>query len=293
MSAKTTVWSGTSGDWSASGNWTNGVPDADDHVYFENNAQSVTTGFPSGTVNLGSLNIDQSYTGSLASAATGPLNLGIAELNIGYHNGPGTPAGAPSIYLNLGSAIACTITVSNTGTSADASRAPVRLYGSNASNTLTVKKGKVEFGTNTGDTTSALSALTVSYDTRVNTDADVFIGSGVTLTTTNIFGGDTVYECDCTTTNVHAGTLLAAGAWVGTTTFTSYGGTSTINSTGTITNCNIYGGTVDFTKTSGAKVITNMNLAKGGVLKFNSTGTTLSNGIMSLDVGQDTTYTAS
>ena len=293
MSAKTTVWNGTSGDWSASGNWSNGVPDADDNVYFENNAQSVTSGFPSGTVNLGSLNIDQSYTGSLATAATGPLSLGIAALNIGYHNGPGTPAGAPSIYLNLGSAIACTITVSNTGTSADASRAPVRLYGSNSSNTLTVKKGKVEFGTNTGDTTSVLSALTVSYDTRVNTDADVFIGSGVTLTTTNIFGGDTVYECDCTTTNVHAGTLLCAGAWVGTTAFTSYGGTSTINSTGTITNCNIYGGTVDFTKTSGAKTITNMNLAKGGILKFNSTGTTLSAGIMSLDVGQDTTYTAS
>ena len=66
-----------------------------------------------------------------------------------------------------------------------------------------------------------------------------------------------------------------------------------INVTNDITNCNVYGGTVDFTKTAGAKTITNMNLAKGGILKFNSTGTTLSGGIMSLDVGQDTTYTAS
>ena len=81
--AKVTTWNGSSGDWSASGNWTNGVPVSTDDVYFENNAQSVTSGFPGGTVNLASLNIDQSYTGSLSTAATGPLSLGITALNIG------------------------------------------------------------------------------------------------------------------------------------------------------------------------------------------------------------------
>ena len=306
MSAKTTVWSGTSGDWSVSGNWTNGVPDADDHVYFENNAQSVTSGFPSGTVNLGSLNIDQSYTGSLASAATGPLNLGIAELNIGYHNGPGTPTGSPSIYLNLGSAIACTITVSNTGTSADTARAPVRLYGSNAGNTLTVKKGKVEFGTNITDTTSVLSKLTVSYDTKVSTDADVFIGSGTTLATLDMYGGDVFIEMKDTspigTADIRAGTLSTSGAG-DITNLNVHGGTvycshsdPTDDATSSVGTLNVYGGSgvVDFTKSSVSREVDHLNLDPGGVIKYNDSVITVnSTQINPYTSGINVTYTAS
>ena len=303
---KVTTWNGSSGDWSASGNWTNGVPVSTDDVYFENNSQSVTTGFPSGTVNLASLNIDQSYTGSLATAATGPLSLGITALNIGYHNGPGTPAGSPSIYLNLGSATASTITVSNTGTSADASRAPVRLYGSNAGNTMTVIKGKVEFGTNVTDTTSVLDKLTVLYDTKVATDADVFIGSGVHLDEVDMHGGDVFIEMkdseplDLAT--VRAGILTTSGNG-DLTTLTVHGGTvycshgepssGTEPSVGTL---NVYGGsgTVDFTKSQTARNVTHMNLDPGGTIKYNDSVVTVdTTQINPYTSGINVTYTAS
>lgn len=290
------TWIGTGAapnDWTHPDNWSpTGVPTGGMHVYFEDSSVDCNTvsELNQSGVDLGSLNIDQSYTGSLGAAGT-PLQSQTPILNIGYHNGPGTPSGSPLINIDLGNDDTA-ITVSNTGTSVDASKAPVRLKGS-GSNTLVVSKGKVSFGTDTDDTTSVLTTLTVTYDTKVSTDADVFIGSGVALTTANLFGGGTVYECDCSATTIYAGTLLTAGVWAGATTLAAYGGTATVNSTGTITTCSIYGGTVDFTKTVGAKTITNMFLAKGGILKFNSTGTTLSGGILSLDVGQNTTYTAS
>ena len=302
----TTVWNGASGDWSASGNWTNGVPSGSDHVYFENNSQSVTTGFPGGTVNLASLNIDQSYTGSLATAATGPLSLGITALNIGYHNGPGTPAGSPSIYLNLGSAVACTITVSNTGTSADAARAPVRLYGSNAGITMTVVKGKVEFGTNVTDTTSVLDKLTVLYDTKVATDADVFIGSGVHLDELDMHGGDVFIEMKDTEpldlATVRAGVLTTSGRG-DITALNVHGGTvycshndPSDEGTSSVVTLNVYGGsgTVDFTKSSVAREVDVMNLDPGGTIKYNESVITVhTTQINPYTAGINVTYTAS
>ena len=288
----TTVWNGTTTNWSTSGNWTNGVPATGDHVYFENNSQSVTSGFP-GTVQLGSLNIDQSYTGSLATAASGNLSIGVDVLNIGYHNGPGSPTGSPSIFLDLGPNVSV-ITVYNTGTSADTSMAPVRLKGAHTDNTLVVYKGNVEFGTATTDTTSQLDHLTVSYDTKVATDSDVFIGDlAAVIDTVTILGGDVFLEEGVTTVTIKDGTLKTSGSGaIGT--LNVNGGTVTSNSTGTITALNVFGGTgtVDFTKNNASREVTATKLDPGGIIKVNSTDVT-SLDIVPYTATRNITFTAS
>ena len=296
------IWTGAHAsfpsEWANAGNWntigaTNRIPTSADHVYFENNAVDCDEVMDQSAFTLPSLNIDQSYTGSIGTS-TAPLQVGATILNIGQHSGPGTPAGSPLINIDLGTP-ASTITVSNTGTSADTSRAPVRLKGTHVTNVLTVKKGKVEFGSDTDDITSKLRTVVVSYDTKVNTDADLFIGKNVALATSlTCFGGDTVIECDCPLTTVHAGTMTFTGTWAGATILNTYGGTSTLNSgAATLTNCNVYGGTVDFTKSTSARTVTNAILGAGGVIKFNSSHVTLTAGIKSADTGEVQTFTGS
>lgn len=277
----TKIWVGTSLDWATAGNWSpSGVPTSSDNVYLENSSQSITSGLGQSGVTLASLNIDQSFTGSLGNSAAGALLISATALNIGYHNGPGTPAGSPSIYMGLGSNIS-TITVSNTGTSADASRAPVRLYGSHTGNTMTVIKGKVEFGTDVTDTTSVLDKLTVLYDTKVNTDADVFIGSGVHLDEVDMHGGDVFIEMNdaqpLDLATVRAGVLTTSGRG-DITALNVHGGTvycshndPTAEDTSSVVTLNVYGGsgTVDFTKSNVAREVDHMNLDPGGTIKYN------------------------
>ena len=189
-------------------------------------------------------------------------------MNIGYHNGPGTPTGSPLLNIDLG-ADATDITISNTGTSADTTKAPVQLLNTNSSSTLIVYKGKVEVATGPG-ATAEFSKITVSYDTNVATDTDVFIGSGVTLATLDLLGGDTVLECAATTVTIKAGTLLTLGSGaIGT--LNVNGGTVTSNSTGTITLLDIFGGAglVDFTKNNSTRTVTATKLDPTGSLKFN------------------------
>ena len=300
------IWIGADAAWSTASNWSpTGVPASTDHVYLENSSQSITSGLDQSAVTLGSLNIDQSFTGSLGTTTAGRLSVGATLLNIGYHNGPGTPAGSPSIYINLGT-VESTITVSNTGTSADASLAPVRLYGSNTGNDLTVKKGKVAFGVKSDDTTSVLDKLTVLYDTKVNTDADVFVGSGTRLDALDIHGGNTFVGMKDTlpigAVTIRAGTLTTSGAGDittlnvnGGTVYCSHGDPSA-DDTSSVGTLNVYGGSgvVDFTKSNVVREVDHMNLDPGGTIKYNDDIITVhTTQINPYTSGLNVTYTAS
>tara|TARA_Y100001938_G_C8073968_1_gene424841 strand:+ start:639 stop:1535 length:897 start_codon:yes stop_codon:yes gene_type:complete len=296
----TKIWVGTGASpnaWTHPDNWSpSGVPTGGDNVYFENNSVSCNTAseLDQSSINLGSLNIAQSYTGSLGAEDT-PLQTQTPILNIGYHNGPGTPAGSPLINIDLGSDDT-DITISNTGTSADASKPPVRLKGSGTNNDLILYKGKASFGADTDDTTSKLDKVTVSYDTKVATDADLFIGYlAATAAELNILGGD-VYLDDVVFTeiNIQAGTLLTTG----TTTIVTLnvtGGTVTSNGTGSITNLNVFNGSgvVDFTKSNVARTVATAKLDPSGVIKFDTGFLTLTNEIQPYTVSRKITYTAS
>ena len=300
----TKIWVGTGAapnDWTHPDNWSpSGVPSASDHVYFENNAISCNTESEldqSGTGALASLNIAQSYTGSIGTAAT-PLKHKATLVSIGYHDGPGTPAGSPLIHLDLHTADTA-VTVHNTGTSADASRAPVRIKGAgdgSPANTLIVYKGKVELGTDTTDSSTKFVTVTCSYDTKVATDADLFIGPGASataITTLNILGGDVYLKKAVSNLNIEAGTLLTTGSGA-ITTMNVTGGVVTANSTGTIAALNIFdgAGVVDFTKSNVSRAVNDTKLDPGGVIKVNNTDITAFE-IVPYTTGRNITYTAS
>ena len=292
----TRTWIGTGAapnDWTHPDNWSpSGVPSGGDHVYFEDSSISCNTAteLNASGVTLDSLNIDQSYTGEIGTS-TVPLQVSATILNVGYHNGPGNPTGSPRLNIALGSNVS-TITVSNTGTSADTSHAPLKLTNTHSSSTLVVYKGAVEVATGPGET-SQFSKITTSYDSNSSTDADVFIGSGVTLATLDCLGGDTVLECAATTASISAGTLLTLGSGaVGT--LNVNGGKVTSNSSGTITTLNIINGDglVDFTKNNAARTVTTVKLGPTGILKFNTSYITLTNKVIP-DATGIVTYTAS
>lgn len=299
----TKIWVGTGAapnDWTHPDNWSpSGVPSAADHVYFENNAISCNTASEldqSSTGALGSLNIAQSYTGSIGTSAT-PLKHKATLVNIGYHNGPGLPTGSPLINLDLHDADTA-IVVSNTGTSADTSVAPLRIKAAGdgtPANSLIVYKGKVEVGTDTGDTTTTFLTITSSYVSKVATDADLFIGVGsaTAVTTLNILGGDVFLKKLATTVNMKDGTLHTSGSGA-IATLNVQGGVVTSNSTGTIGALNIFGGsgTVDFTKSNASREVTATKLDPGGILKVNSTDVT-SLDIVPYTATTNITYTAS
>ena len=268
--------SGNEGDWGTAANWSPvNVPIANDDVFLEKSSQSVLSGLDQSLVELDSLNIAQSFTGSLGLAAT-PLQIDSPIVNIGYNNGPGSPSGSPLINLVL-DAVASVITVFNTGNSSDSTKSPLRLLTNSASTTLEIRKGKVDLANDTGQVAS-IGPITMSWLTNKAGDVDLFIGDGVTLTTIDQRAGDLVLRSACTTLTFDAGTLKTRG--VGTiTTLNVNGGTSTLDSTGTITTLNIDGGTVDFTKSSVARIVTNLKLNPGGTLKHNPDDTTFTNWI--------------
>lgn len=301
----TLKWSGaTSGDFTVAGNWidtstgsaSGSGPQNGDVLYFEDNAVSVDAGLSNASTTLAGLYIGQSYTGSIGTDAA-PLIVDFTgtdvPVDIGYHNGPGTPAGSPLINLSTDTGDVH-VTVYNTGTSADASKAPLRLLVNNSLAQLLVYKGKVSVATGIGET-AELEKITTSYDTKVSTDADVFIGPGVTLADLYCEGGDTV--CECATSNtvvVRAGTLTTSGAAAKTHNVIDVrGGTFVSNNTGTISSCRMYGGTLDLIQSNKSRTITDLTMDPGSTVKVNKDNVTLTNKIITQSSDINVTYTAS
>ena len=300
--------SGNEGDWDTAANWSpSGVPGSatTDDIYFENSSQDVTAGLDQTAMGaMSSLNIDQSYTGSLGTDSVA-LQIESPIVAIGYHNGPGTPVGSPLLHLDMGSVTATAITVSNAGTSADSTRAPIRLLAANAASTLVVLKGKVSVAT-AADETAIFGTITAAYDTRVSTDVDLFIGSGTAITTLNILGGDTFLEkedaTDMTTCTVRAGTLTTSGT--GTIGILNVsGGVVTCShadqvggdTTSSVENLNVYGGdgTVDFSRSLTARTVDTMKLDPGGFITFDANIVTVTDNIDPYTSGINVTFTAS
>lgn len=279
----TKIWlgndSGNEGDWSVAANFSPaGVPVNDDDVYLEDSSQSVIAGLDQSAVALASLNIAQSFTG-LIGTATAYLQIGASAVNIGYHYGPGSAVGSGMLKIDLG-ATAATIIVFNSGIPSDATEAAIKLLCNNAATTLEVRKGKASIATGTGET-STLGTINTSYITSITSDAKVYIGSGVTLTTLTKKGGYCLLLCAATTVSNYDGDLLTEGSGA-IATLNAKDGTVVSNSTGTITNCNISDkGTVDFTKSAQPRTVTNCKVDDEGAVKADPNVITFTNGILS------------
>ena len=269
-------------DWSSADNWSGGaVPGgaADQDVYVE--GATILYGLDQSAIAnaLASLDISASQVG--ANPATGylPVYLQIkaAAVNIGQHFGPGTVAEKTPINIDLG-ATASTVTIYNTGINSTQTMTAVRIKANNAATKINHLKGSLGVALGEGETTT-VGEVNVSYVSQQTTDADCFIGDGVTLTTVNMTGGDVSLECAAATVNNEGGTLVTQGEGA-ITTLNARAGTTYPNSTGMITNLNITpAGTVDATKSRAARTVTNCKLEAGGTLKRDPNVFVITNGI--------------
>lgn len=275
----TKIWVGTTDDWNVAGNWSPaGVPVNADDVYIENSTQDIASTLDQSAVTLDSLNIAQSFTGKIGTTSA-YLQIGATIVRIGYHYGPASPAGSGRLKIDLGAAAAA-VTVYNTGSTPTETNKPcVRLLANHANTTIEVRKGKVGIAFDTGETTT-IASCTVSYVSHKNTDAEVIIGSGVTLTTFEQTGGDNILQCAATTANAEGGSLLTAGSGA-ITTLNAKDGDVISNSTGTITTLTITGSNVDLTKSAAARTVTNCTLDEPGSLKVDPGVVTFTNKILS------------
>ena len=303
----TLKWSGAaSGDFTVAGNWIDistgsapaSGPQNGDVLYFEDNAVSVDAGLSNGSLTLNGLYIGQNYTGSIgtdSSSLVVNFDSGAQRVvDIGYHTGPGTPAGSPLLNLDFDDGNV-DITVYNTGTSSDSSKSPLRILNVNASSTLLVKKGNVSVATGIGET-STLDTITTSYDSKITTDADVYIGDNVTLENLECIGGATVCESGATTSTVlRAGTLTVTGSVTKTHALVSvYGGVLYFNqNAGIFTECRMYGGTLDLVQTNKTRTISALKVDPGATVKVNTSNVTVTGGLVALTSDIDISYSVS
>jgi len=288
MATKLWVGTDTAGDWSVAANWSpSGVPGAGDDVFLTDSSQDVDAGLDQSAIVLASLAIDQSYTGDIGTSAA-YLQIDTAILDIGQHYGAGSPHGSGRIKIDL-DATACVVTIHNSGTSTD-NKPAILLKALNAATTIEVRKGSVGIAYLTGETTT-VATIKSNYISQKLTDADVYIGSGVTLTTLSMLGGTVDLLCAATTVTNEGGTLTTGGSGA-IITLNADGGTVNSNSTGTITTMNITGGTVDFTKSQAARTVTTLKVDAPGIVKYDSSIVTLTNKVQPFSTTGIITYQA-
>ena len=131
--------------------------------------------------------------------------------------------------------------------------------------TLKVARGNVGVAALDADTATVTTIL-CGLSENLQSDVDMTIGSGVTLTTLTQSGGKCLLKCAATTVNVFPGcTLTTEGTGAITTLNVHAGAKVYLKSTGTIGTLNLWGD-ADFSRDNSAKTVTTLNLKRGGTL---------------------------
>jgi len=283
-------------DWNTAANWSLGaVPVATNDVILENlTGVDILYGLCQQAVELASFKKDQSFTGKIAQAVY-PRRLNSPTAEINYHDGTAMSGWSTRENYSF-ETTACTVNIyGSSASSVDSGLAPVRVKTDTAGSKIHVYKGIVGIGGNYEGETATVDTVSSLYTTSVANDVQVYIGSGVTLTTMNQTGGTVVQKCGCTTATILAGTFTKTGAG-NITTVNNQGGTASLGGSGTIgtlttgasaisypttagtiTTNNVYG-LCDLTRSRTARTITTTNLYKASaVLKFDPDVITFTN----------------
>ena len=254
------VWiGGISDSFATSGNWSPaGIPTTGDSVLLDGRAQrSIASSLSQSSVTLAAMRITSAFTydvGAVSNGALSRLAISVTSLLIGEPNGDGSIGpGSNLIALNFGSN-QNTTRVINANTSGTSGFAPIMLLGTHASNALYVSSGWVGVGTDILGESSTYATVNV-----VGQDANVELGSGLTLTTINQNSGRVTFRSNLTTLNQEGGEAISEGS--GTITTADVGGRFVSNSTGTITTLNVQnGGIADFSQSPAARTVTTANV---------------------------------
>lgn len=258
--------------WDVAANWVGGVvPVNADDVYLQNSSSSILYGLDQSAVTLTSLTIDSTFTGFVGlpkysgSGSTAYLEyrdtylkVGATTMNVGVGGGQATSgAGSGRIKINAGT-VQYTANVLSTGSPADQGLPALTLKGTHASNAINLQQGRVGVAIEAGDT-STLAAIKLGYLTSPATDANLVLGSGVTLSSCTVTqdGGTLEVASNLSTINQYGGTLTVLKAAT-VTTLNVQTGTCYYQSSGTITTATVgAAGELDFSRDPRARTITN------------------------------------
>lgn len=252
-------WKGTDGAYGTNANWSGGaIPTTGDNVrLIAEYDGDITGGLNQSAVAIGDFVVEDGYEGDIGTIA-GYLRIDPDRFEY---------AGTGTAFIDIGSA-AIPAVINKTGTGNNGERA-LYLKGSGIT-TLSVQSGYVALAGVHGDTATASSVRTVGQQ------ADLWCGSGCTLTSAICQGGVMRIRANITTVNVYSGVCYLEEAATATT-VNLYGGRFVHNSTGTITTVNGYGGTVDWMQSASARTVTNFNIYRGLTAFYNKAAVTYTN----------------
>jgi Rieske Fe-S protein len=275
-------------------NW-NGeaLPSNDDILYFRDSSIDVAWGLAGLSTSGHTVFIEASYTGNIglnragvATTADGQtvntgapeyralyLQLDIARLEIGGHDGVGNPGGSQRLMIDNDRASGSQTVIHRTSpTNAEQGKPPVRLLMAHASAHVEHRDGQFGIGVDEPGETSTIGNL-------VSKGGGFYLGDGVTVTNITVHEGSSranLRAATLTKALVHGGNLVLDGDQA-VTTLEVTGGRAESNTTGTITTCTHKGGTVDYSVGGEARIVTTHQLYRGATLKTNDDVVTITN----------------
>lgn len=258
----TKIWVGTStpGDLNVAGNWSpSGVPTTTDDVHFIDSDQNVTEGFTTfAATTFNSVTIHRSYTGQFEDF----VQFGMGSDKIVRVNPPdgGSGQGSQSLLIDTLSTQAIIEVYDSPASAVDTDFMPIRLKVNHASAVVRVMGGLVAIEEQPSDagqiTTLDVLAL------QGATSPQVLCGSGLTVATVTVHGGEVTLNGTVTTIVVNGGECDVLGAG-NVTTATVNGGRCNLSnrptSGVTVTTLNANDGTTDLTQNPGACTVTTLN----------------------------------
>lgn len=248
-------------DYGTARNWSlNAVPVATDDVVVpgaeDGNSVAILYGLNQSSVAIDEFNVQKDYNGQIGRIEDGKsYYLRIDPDSVDYQ-------GSSNLALiDIGSANISPQVECNGN--ALTSKFALYVKGSNIA-TLEVRKGKVGIAPLTGET-ATVATLLVSYVANAQSDSDVTVGSGVTLTTLTQSGGKCELRCAATTVTTAADATTRTEGSGAITTWNLYG-KGFPHSTGTITTMNVWG-VSDESGDRSARTISTLVEKPGGSLK--------------------------
>ena len=200
------------------------------------------------------------------------------------------------IRINSGSAASVTLNCNSTGSPLVENLPALTFVGAHASNLVNIGGGSVGIAVRPTETATI---VTMKVANNLQSNANVEVGIGSTLTTVTVAGGTLETQSGCTTLTAHGGSVITRNSAAITTANVRADGHLTHKSSGTIGTLNAGpAGHVDFRQDIRARTVTTCN-AYSGTEILDSLGTvTWSNGIVlqqcglgdvTIDVGSNRT----
>ena len=245
-------------------NWSLGrMPQTGDTLLFANSSRPVLYGLEYPSIVPDAIYFESTFVARCGlpdydegSAVTLPKELTLGTNGAGTMLvvvGRGDGSGSPLIRLNTGSKQTKFI-VRQTAQPTE-SVAAFEWRGTHASNAGEVYRGSVGIGV--GMNAATLSSLIIGYVSSRDSDANVWVGDQVTLTTVSKDGGVAKINCAATTLTNAAGELEVDGSGAVTNVYVN-GGTVFYSSTGTLGTAKLANdGRLSFDRSLSAKTVTN------------------------------------